>query len=295
MEKALRQSAPRPRAKRGAPKFKCGKIAQIAVIAAFLFFSMVPIYLMAVSSVKANIEIDINFWGLPKSVFTGNFNMVFESLLRPSLNTLIIAAASITGILICSVLSAYAFAVMDFPGKKILFGLILALMMIPGILTVTPNFVLVNNLGLRGTWFSLIFFYVAGGQVMGIFMTRQFIAGIPKEVFESAKIDGASHIRAIFGLAVPLSMPILITIVLMNFMYVYNDFLWPMLVLGGDRKMDTLMIAIQKFQPMSKESNRPDVAVQIAGYFFASVPILIIILAGMKYYVQGISAGAVKG
>jgi ABC-type glycerol-3-phosphate transport system permease component len=284
-----------PKVKRRAPRIRISKIIQIFAIMLFLFFSLVPLYLMIVSSLKTNLEIGLNFWGVPTTAFFGNFNMVFESLLRPSLNTLIIAASSIAGILICSILSAYAFAVMDFPGKRLLFGLILALMMIPGILTVTPNFVLVNKLGMRNTWFALIFFYIAGGQIMGVFMTRQFIAGIPKEIFESAKIDGAGHIRIITRLVIPLIMPIIITITLMDFMYAYNDFLWPLLVLGGDSKWDTLMMAIQKFQPMSKETNRPDVAVQIAGYLFASVPLLVIILFGMKYYVQGISAGAVKG
>lgn len=137
-------------------------------------------------------------------------------------------------------------------------------------------------------------FYVAGGQVFAIFLLRAFFQAQPEELFESARMDGAGELRCIWSIAWPISTPILATIGIMNFLGLYNDLIWPMLMINSPDRV-TLMVALQQYAPnVEMVLSRPDIGVQTAGFVFASIPILVMFVFGMKYYVQGITSGALK-
>ena len=115
------------------------------------------------------------------------------------LNSIIVSGSSVVGVVVLSCFAAYAFARFRFPGREMLYYMVLALMMIPSVLTLVPQFVLVKNLGLLETRWALILPYIAAGQVLAVFIMRAFFAGLPEELFEAARIDGAGELRRILA------------------------------------------------------------------------------------------------
>jgi ABC-type glycerol-3-phosphate transport system permease component len=168
-----------------------------------------------------------------------------------------------------------------------------AVMMIPGVILLTPQFILADELGLRGSLWGLIVFYLAGGLPFAIFLITTFFRSQPQEVFEAARIDGASEVQALRRIAIPLAMPILVTVSIFNFIGIYGDFIWPTLILNENQQ--TLLMALAAYSPQLGEfASRPDIGAQTAGYAFATVPQFIIFTIGMKYFIQGVTSGAVK-
>ena len=145
-------------------------------------------------------------------------------------------------------------------------------------------------LGLKDSWMALWTNYLAYGQIMGIILCRTFIASQPKELFESSRIDGASEIRNFISIAVPLARPILVTLAVMNIVGTYNDYIWPLLVISSQPKQ-TLMVAVTG---LVSEIGAKEQGIQTAGYVFASLPLLALFVFGMKYYVSGMTSGAIK-
>jgi ABC-type glycerol-3-phosphate transport system permease component len=269
-------------------------IIQYILLGIILILCVIPILVGLLISFKTTTQIHVDFFSLPNPIQWGNYSAAAVEMIGPLGNTLLIAFTSIFAGLIFSCLAAYAFARLYMFGKKILFMLILCLMMMPGVLTLTPSFILANQLGLRDTYFGLILFYVAGAQAFSIFLLRTFFEDQPEELFESARIDGATEIQSLVHIALPLSRAILITIAIMNMLSYYNDLIFPMLMLIS-RQKQTLMVMMQRYVPQQMAMNRPDIARQVAGFMLACVPPLIIFVGGMKYYIQGITSGAIKG
>lgn len=186
-----------------------------------------------------------------------------------------------------------AFARMRFPGSTFLFYAVLAIMMIPGIILLTPHFILAQQLNLRGSLQGIIIFYIAGGQPFAIFLISTFFRSQSEEIFEAARIDGASELHALVKIAIPLAWPILVTVAIMNFLGIYDDFIWPQLMLP--KSIETLVLALERYNPQVGELlNRPNLGPQAAGYVFASIPQLILFAVGMRYFIQGLTSGAVK-
>ncbi len=275
------------------PRF--GQKASLIVLVALLLLSFVPVFMMLNMSLRRSIDIFGDFWGTPFPPRFENYANAFSLLLRPALHSLWIGLSSVAGILCLATLSGYAFARLRFPGRELLFYLVLALMMVPGMLLLTPNYVLAVSLGLRDSYWGLWLFYVAGGQVFAIFLLRRFLQGLPEDLFEAARLEGATEIQCLWHIAVPLSRPILVTIGIMTFLGLYNDLIWPLLIID-DPDRETMMMALLHFNPVDRRvSNRPDLGVQAAGYVFASLPILIVFWFGMKSYIEGVTSGALKG
>jgi ABC-type glycerol-3-phosphate transport system permease component len=287
-------AAPAPSVDRRRPARSLVRIGSLSLLLLLLALSFVPIIMMLVMSLRHSLDIFTDYWGITWPPVWGNYENAWTLLLRPALNSMFISLASVLGIVALSTLSGYVFARMRFFGREVLFYLILALMMVPGMLLLTPNYILAVDLGLRDSYWGLFLFYVAGGQVFGLFLCRAFFASLPEELFEAARIEGASELQCIWHIAVPLSRPILVTIGIMTFLEFYNDLIWPMLMINNPGK-ETLMLALLNFNPAdAKTPTRPDLGVQAAGYVFASIPLLIVFWFGMKYYIQGVTSGAIK-
>ena len=256
----------------------------------FLVLTFVPLAIMVTMSFRNNGQIYANFWGLPDPWLFSNYVQGFTSVIRYAVNSIADSLASVALIVVLSSLSGYVFARHRFPGKEVLYLLILGLLMIPGILTLIPAFVLTHQLGIWNTPLALILPWTAGGQVLGIFLCRSFIASLPEELFEAGRIDGAGELQLWYRVAVPLSWPILMTIAILSMVNNYNDFIWPLLVISSD-SLQVISVGLTQF---TTAHGVTDYGPQMAAYVVASIPLLIVFLFGMKYFIQGITSGAIK-
>lgn len=272
---------------------KWGTVLQYAFLVLLLFFSFFIILIMVAMSLRPTVLIYADFWALPWPPVLSNYQTAVLDLIPSMLRTILISGVSIFGVLVIACPSAYAFARMKFPGSGVLFYLVLAVMMIPGIILLTPHFILAQQLQLRGTLYGLIIFYIAGGQPFAIFLLSTFFRSQSEEIFEAARIDGANELHSLLRIAIPLAWPILMTVAILNFLGIYDDFIWPRLVLP--QHLETLVLALERYNPQIGEySNRPELGPQAAGYVFASLPQLLIFVFAMKYFIQGLTSGAVK-
>jgi ABC-type glycerol-3-phosphate transport system permease component len=269
------------------------RAVQYLLLAILAILSFLLIALMVELSFRPGLSIYADFWGSSWPPYLGNYKTALLSLLPSMLRTLLVSVVSIVGVLVIATAAAYAFARIRFPGRAFLFYLILAVMTIPGIILLTPNFILANRLHLVGSLWGLIVFYVAGALPFAIFLITTFFRTQPEEIFEAARVDGASELNTLWRIAIPLSMPILVTVAILNFLAFYGDFIWPSLILNQNNQ--TLLMALQAFNPqVGQFGTRPDYGVQTAGYTFATIPQLLVFAFGMKYFVQGVTSGAIK-
>ena len=265
----------------------------IYVIRLILYFllglSLLPVAVMALLSLKTNVEIITDFWSLPSVIRWDNYPGAIDTVQGSTFNSLFVTLVSCTGIVFLSSLAGFTFARHRFPGKETLFTLLIGLVMIPQVLLLVPLFVEVKSMGIADTYWALILPYMAGGQIIGILLCRGFMATIPQELFESARLDGASEIQVYRHIVLPLSMPILIAIGIINFHGIYNDFIWPLMVLQ-DQNLKTFAVAIFELSTVY----RFEYGLTFAAYVVGSLPLVIVLLAGMKYFVRGITEGGVK-
>lgn len=260
------------------------------IVVALLVVSFIPMLMTIFMSLKTNAQIMGNFWSLPFPVMWSNYSKAFFVLFPQMFNTIIVVLVTALGVTALSCMSGYVFAQLDFPFRQALFVMVISVMMVPSIVTLTPNYTLAISLRLKDTWFALWTNYLAYGQVMGIVLCRTFIASQPKELFEASRIDGASEMRSFISIAVPLSRPILVTLAVLNIVGTYGDYIWPLLVISSHSKQ-TLMVAVTG---LVSEFGSRERGIQTAGYVFASLPLLILFVFGMKYYISGMTSGAIK-
>jgi ABC-type glycerol-3-phosphate transport system permease component len=285
------RSAARSLAGRALPRIGTG--VQYGLLILLLVLSFFIVLLMVALSLRPTVLIYVDFWALPWPPTFLNYQAAVFDLIPSLGRTLLVSALSIIGILAVSCAAAYAFARLRFPGRDALFYVVLAVLMIPGVILLTPHFIIATDLGLRGSLWGLIVFYVAGGLPFAVFLITTFFRGQPQEIFEAARVDGASPSQALYQIAIPLAWPILVTVAIFNFLTIYSDFIWPSLMLTQGQQ--TLILALEQYNPQVGEfGSRPDIGLQTAGYVFATVPQLLVFTFGMKYFVQGITSGAVK-
>ncbi|MFD0670882.1 carbohydrate ABC transporter permease [Cohnella sp. GCM10027633] len=266
------------------------QIIIILSLAALAFLTLVPILFMLLSSLKSNGQILGNFWGLPSPARWFNYGDAFRTIWRYIANTIGYAVAASLCVMALSSLSGYIFAKKKFPGKNMLFMMMLAIMMIPSVLTLIPSFVLYDNMGLTNTPWVIIVASAAGGQIFGTFLCRTYMAGLPSELFEAARMDGANEARVFLQIVIPLSLPILATLFIMHSVGVYNDYIWPLLTIQ-DSHMQVISVGLTIF---TKQFGVTDKGTQFAAYALSSVPLLLIFSFGMRYYIQGMTQGALK-
>jgi len=163
-------------------------------------------------------------------------------------------------------------------------------LMIPQVLTLIPAFVLVRQLGIWNTPLALVLPWTAGGQVLGIFPCRGFVAALPEELFEAGRIDGASEFALWYRMAVPLSWPILMTVAILHLVNTYNDFVWPLLAIGDDT-WQVVSVGLTEF---TSSHGVTDYGPLMAACVLSSLPLLAAFAFGMRYFIQGITSGALK-
>lgn len=259
------------------------------LLLAVLILTLYPFFFMIMTAFKDNSEFVYQFWWFATPLHWSYLTNAAAEMWRYIVNSAIVATATIIGVLGTSTLAAYAFARFIFKGREFWYYSILAMMMVPSILTLVPSFVLVKNLGLLNTLWGLILPYIAGGEVLAIFILRAFFASLPNELFEAARIDGASHLQAFARIALPLTKPVLGTIAIVNLIAVWNDYVWPLLVIGDD-SLRTLALGLTFYTTRHQTSWGP----LMSGYTIGTLPLLLVFLVSVRYFIQGLTAGALK-
>jgi ABC-type glycerol-3-phosphate transport system permease component len=260
------------------------------ILAVLLLLTYVPLIYLAILSLKDNGQIYGRFWSLPNPIRWANFVYGAQAIWRPMLNSLVTTTVSTAGTLILASLSGYVFARHRFPGKELIYTAILALLMIPPILTLVPAYVLIYNLRLQNTYWALILPWISGGQVFALLLCRSFFATLPEEFFDAARIDGASELAVFLRIAAPLSVPILVTVAVVRLVTTYNQFMWPLVVISSPGRQ-VVAVALTQF---TSDMGITDIGPQMAAYILAAVPLIVLFSLGMKQYVQGITAGGLK-
>ena len=205
-------------------------------------------------------------------------------------NTVFVAVTGTVVSLFLSILGAYFFARYKMPFSGALWGAFMVLMLLPGVANIVPLFTLLKEFSLLNTLWALIIVGIAGGQVFNLFVLRNFIEDLPKDLFEAAEMDGASHFKQIVNVVIPMSGPILGTLAILSFLGKWNDFLLPLIVLR-DKELFTLGVGLIYLDgEYVKQWGQI-----MAAYFIASIPLIIIFLFCMRLFVRGLSAGAIKG
>lgn len=203
-------------------------------------------------------------------------------------NTLFVASIVTVLVLLINSMAAFAFAKLRFRGKAIVFALFMSAMIIPGEVTLVPNYLLMHNFGWLDSYKALIIPSML--SVFGIFLLRQFFAEIPDEILEAAKIDGATMPRTFARIVLPAAVPPMITLGLMTFLGNWDSYLWPLIVINDDKKQ-MIQVAIAAFS----SAEGTDWSKILAASTISTVPILILFLFLQRYYIQGITASGVKG
>jgi multiple sugar transport system permease protein len=228
---------------------------------------------------------------LPKNPTTGNFERLFSQLDFPRFffNSSVVAVAVTLGnVLFCPMLG-YALAKLQWAGKRLIMGLVLATLMVPAGITLIPNFVLMRNLGLVNTYPGLILPFLVGP--FGVFLTRQFMYGIPDELLEAARIDGASEWRIFWRIVLPIAAPVLATLGILTFLGSWNSFLYP-LVMAQEPQMYTLPVALATFATGQYQA---DHGMLMAGSVVLVLPVLIVFVLFQRWITEGIATTGLKG
>jgi ABC-type glycerol-3-phosphate transport system permease component len=269
-----------------------GVIYLILIVAAIAF--LVPLFWMASTSLKAKEDVmamppqfipnPVMWSNYPTAMTSPGFD--FPVLLK---NTLIYAVVETFGIVISCILAAYSFSRMRWPGRDFFFILTLASMMIPGVVTLVPLFVMFSRIGWTNSMLPLI---VPGffGSAFNIFLLRQFFLGIPIELTEAARVDGASHWRILWQIVVPLAKPAIATITLFEFLFCWTDFMGPLIYLNRE-SLFTLSLGLYAFR--ERWQIRYDL--MMAAAMVVTLPILILFFMAQRTFIEGIALTGVKG
>lgn len=267
------------------------KLVLYAVLTLIALFFLLPLLWMFSTAFKPFAEWVQPNW-IPQNPTLENFQSIFADpsipVLRWFINSLGIAIAFTLFILTIDSMAAYAYARMAFPGRDLLFGLLLATLVMPGLMFLIPNYITIARLNWLNTYQGVIAPGLAG--VFGVFFLRQFFQGIPKELEEAALIDGASVWTTFFRVVLPLSGGALATLGVITFMTSWNDFLWPLLIMN-QRTLQTLPVGLATLQGQYTF----DYGKLMAGAAVTAVPVLIIYVFLQKYIVQSVAVTGLKG
>lgn len=227
---------------------------------------------------------------IPQSPTLENYRIALEKfpLGRFLLNSLLVSLAVALGQVVTSALAGYALARVRLPGKRFLFGGVVALLLVPGEVTFLPLYEAVSRLGWLDSYAALIVPFLA--TPLGIFLLRQFFLTLPQDLFDAARIDGAGHLRMLWHVALPLARPALGALGALSFLSAWNMYLWP-LVVTRSTQMQTVQIGVNMI--LNEEAARWNVVA--AGAILALLPTLLAFLVAQRQFVRGITLGGLKG
>ncbi|WP_324715537.1 carbohydrate ABC transporter permease [Carboxydochorda subterranea] len=263
----------------------------LAILTAYAFLALVPLYwLFATSLIAQNAVLKFPPALFPNPPTLENYARLLKAgpIGRWLLNSSVVAATVTFFTVLFDSMAGYGFAKKRFPGRDQIFWTIIAMMIIPGQVTLVPIFIVMSRLGLLNTLYAVVLPALA--DVFGVFLMRQFILTIPSELEDAARIDGAGAFTIYSRIIVPLAAPALAVLAIFTFMGNWNNFLWPLIVLNDTNKL-TLPVGLATLQ----QENTVDYGLQMAGAALAAVPMIALFLSLQRYFIKGLTLGGVKG
>jgi len=257
---------------------------------AVLAFAFLPLYLMTVVSFKTNTQFYAAPAALTHPLHPENWPAAWRLVMPTVANSVFLSTAGTVLTLCFALCAAYFFARQKMPLSDTFWNAILILMMMPMIANLVPLFRLLGDLHLLNTLTALILVGAASGQVIAIFVLRNFVADIPADLYEAAEIDGASHFQQLRNVVLPLSGPILGTVGVMQFVAAWNDFVLPLIVMRDQARLPVMVQLLRMAGEYIKFWGP-----LMAGYALASIPIIVLFVFSMKLFVRGLTEGAIKG
>jgi alpha-glucoside transport system permease protein len=254
---------------------------------------LVPTFGLLLTSLMPADLIDKQGWwkviSHPSQITLNNYDALLKNhdLTKALVTTAEIAVANTVILVIVAALAGYAFAWLEFPGRDILFVVVIALLVVPLQVALIPIFSLYNSTGLFDTVIGLVLFHVAFGMPFAIFLLRNFFIGIPKDILESARIDGASEMTIFFRLILPLGLPAIASLAIFQFLWTWND-----LIVALTFARDTQPITVAIFSQLRAFGSNIEL-IAPAAFVSLAVP-LVVFLSFQRYFVQGLLAGSVK-
>lgn len=271
-------------------RFRWITAAAGAVIVVLTYF---PLIFVASNSLKTgqNIASD-GVFSLFTQFDTENYALAWSGVSHQLLNTIIVAAVSIVLGVTAAALGAYAFSQLRFRGKNLVFLAYIALLLIPWTLTLIPLFLTIQKLHFFNTWWALILPYAASSQPLLVLIFRGFFEQIPRELLESARVDGCSERQVLARIVVPLTRPVLLTGAILVMINVWGDYLWPTIVIQDPAKI-TISASVQQFVGNLGQTASNSGAV-FAAFVIATLPMFALVGCAMRYFVSGLTEGALK-
>jgi ABC-type glycerol-3-phosphate transport system permease component len=282
-------TAPHPVQGKGLSRVYVWGVAWRLGLVFILLLTFFPFIFLIITSLKNTHQFYHTFWLPAWPITWGNYTQAFTDLKSYIFNSIFVTATSIFGIIACSTLTGFLFARYRFPGREIIYYMMLAMLMVPGVLMLIPQFVWVQQLGLLNSYSVMVLPYIAGMQVMGMFLLRGFFAQIDQALFESAQVDGAGVFRQLWHIALPLSKPILGVVAIMSALGVWNSFLWP-LVTVSDESVMVLTVGMLRYNGRVANQYGP----MFAGYVISAIPLGILFVLFTRAFMKGITSGALK-
>lgn len=260
------------------------------VIITLIFMMLYPLAMALWNAFKSDLAYDTTRWYPTLPLRIRNVSVAWNAVWRFVLNTVLVGVVGVGTCLVITSLASYGFSRIEFPGRKIFFAAVMALMMIPSVLTLVPSYMLYRSMGVLDSYMVLILPVAVGGGIFGVFLLNTFFEGLPKDIFEAAQIDGATDLTCYMKIALPLSMPIMGTLAIMQIVNVWNDYLWPMITI---QNTDLLTISSGLLVSFTRQysTNMP---VTFAGYLVASLPLILLFVFANKYYIEGLVSSAIK-
>lgn len=271
-------------------KLRTPQVALNIILILLIVIMLYPLLMAFWCSFKTTDNYELTKWYPTFPLQINNVVTAFKACYRFIINTIFVGVTGTAISLVLSSLAAYAFARIDFPGKKPLFTMMMALLMIPGVLTLVPSHMLYCKLGLYNTYWALILPTAINGSVFGVFLLVTFFRGIPESLFDAARLDGANELDCFRLIAIPLCLPILGTLAIIKVVGVWNDYLWPQIIIQDIEKQLISSGLAFKFTGMYS-SNMP---ITFAGYLLASMPIIILFSLTSKFYIEGLMTSGLK-
>ena len=271
---------------------RIGAASRHLLLLSFTLLSLLPVYFMVVSALKTKSEFASNQMGLPVVPTLASMTEALKGgdLYLWLFNSFVVTAASVLTSTALAALAAYPLSLMRWPSGRLVLGLLIALLVVPPIVLVIPLFQMVVDVNQLNTYHAVIVIYTGIMLPFSTFLLTSFFATISRPLLEAARIDGAGTWRIFWEIVLPLSGPALITVVIVQALWVWNEVLIAVIFLQS-QNLRTLMVGLTLFN----SRYRLDVPVVMAGMLWATLPMLALYLLGQRFFIRGLTAGGVKG
>lgn len=271
--------------------FGWGEGISLLVLVAIAISILYPLIWMVISSMKSYTEIYNNVWGVPSEWLVNNYKSAWEKgIARYFYNSFFITSVTIVGVVLISSMAAYALA--RYRSRLVDVGLLIVMvgMMVNPQVCLIPLYTMLDRMGLINTPWAMILPYIAFRLPLSILLIRSYFIGIPREIEESAIIDGCSDFRIYRSIYLPIARPILVTVVVLTAYYAWNEFLFATIFINSE-KYKTIPSGLMNF----RDALQTDWGVLLAGMVISAVPMIILLIVLQKHLVRGLSEGGVKG